>query len=109
LPAERNRIDLLGHRLAFPNLERPDDRAARVECLTLMNDDQIKGLGGAMFQLGNITLVATLAGLITDPGQWPRTYVILVAGFFGLAAWIFLCGFAMYLLSLIGQQQGGRR
>ena len=73
-----------------------------------MNDDQLKGVAGALFQLANITLVATLAGpLVADPGQWPKTYAILEVGLFGVAAWIFLWSFAVHLLGAVGQRGVG--
>ena len=71
-----------------------------------MNDEQLKGVGGAMFQLANITLVATLAGpLVADPEKWPKTYGIVVVGMFGVAVWIFLYSFAVHLLGAIGSRQ----
>ncbi len=74
----------------------------------MLNDDQLKGIAGGLFQLGDITLVAALIGpLFADPEQWPKRYGIPVAGLFGVASWIFLWSFAVSLLAETGRRAGG--
>jgi hypothetical protein len=71
-----------------------------------MNAEQLRGLGGAAFQLGNLVLVTTWAGpLVADPEQWPKTYAILVAGLSGLCASIFLWSLALHWLGTIGRTE----
>jgi hypothetical protein len=74
--------------------------------LTPMNDEQLKGVAGAIFQLANILLVATLVvPFVAEPEKWPKSYAILEIGVAGLCFWFGAWAYAWQFLGVIGRQQ----